>query len=145
MTELLFPGLSRAGRAVLAGAFVLLWSGATRADDAPAATIQMSAAPAGGSIGHLVQGVLRFRGSDYVLTLHGVRGPAKSKGSVYGLARTRDIEGIFRPSGGMLRNESGVAIRFDPELTLEAGKLEIEVTGGIQPKVSRGHRESGVD
>jgi len=82
---------------------------------------------------------------DYLLTLHGVARSVTTRGSVVGLKRARDIEGVFHPVGEGLANKSGVTVRFDPPLSLEAGRLEIELLGGMQPKVSRGNRESGVD
>ena len=124
----------------------LLLATPTRADDAPAATIQVAAATAGSSLGgRLVQGVMMFEGREYLLTLRGVEGPGQTKGSVPKLLRARDIEGIYQPTDQGLRNASGVTIRFDPPLTLSAGKLEIELLNRIQPKVSGGHRESGVE
>jgi hypothetical protein len=88
---------------------------------------------------------MSFRGSDYLLTLRGVTESTNTVGSVRGLKRPRDIEGVFEPSDQGLRNASGVTIRFDPPLSLGAGGLEIEVSSRRTPKVSGGHRESGVE
>jgi hypothetical protein len=124
----------------------LLLPVSARSDDAPVATIRVTSATAGSSLGgSLVEGVMRFRDRDYLLTLHGVKTSVTSLGSVSGLLRPRDIEGVFKPANGALKNASDVTIRFVPPLSLEAGSLEIEISGGMQPKVSRGNRESGVE
>jgi len=62
-------------------------------------------------------------------------------GSVRGLLRVRDIEGIFQPSDQGLRNTSGVTIRFDPPLALGARGLEIQILNRKYPKVSGGHSD----
>jgi hypothetical protein len=126
------------GRAIL---LALLLAAPARADEAPVATITLSSATSGSSLGgHLVEGVMSFRGRDYLLALHGIAESAKSVGAVRGLLRARDIEGVFEPSDQGLRNTAGVTIRFDPPLTLGAGRLEIEVLNQRYPKVSGGHR-----
>lgn len=135
----------RRGRASLLGPtilFALLLTAPVSADEAAVATIQVSSATSGG---RLVEGVMSFRGHEYLLTLRGVAESASTKGSVRGLLRPRDIEGVFEPSDQGLRNDSGVTIRFDPPLSLEAGRLEIEVSSRRSPKVSRGQPESGVE
>jgi len=130
------------GAALLA----LLLSARAHGDDAPVASITVTSATAGSSLGgQLVEGVMRFRDRDYLLTLHGVARSVTTRGSVVGLKRARDIEGVFHPVGEGLANKSGVTVRFDPPLSLEGDRLEIELLGGMQPKVSRGNRESGVD
>jgi hypothetical protein len=135
-------GFFVASAAVLA----LLLAAYARADDAPVATITVTSATAGSSLGgKLVEGVMRFRDRQYLLTLHGVATSVTTRGSVFGLKRAGDIEGVFEPAGDALRNKSGVTVRFDPPLALEAGRLQIEATSGMQPKVSRGHRGSGVE
>ncbi len=112
----------------------------------PVATITVSSATAGSSLGgQLVEGVMRYRDRDYLLTLHGVAKSVTTRGSVFALPTVREIEGIYRRGDQGLKNASGVLIRFDPPLELESDRLEIELSGGMQPKVSRGHRESGVD
>jgi hypothetical protein len=124
--------------------FLLLLSLAARAEDTPAATIKVSAAPAGGSLGgQLVRGVMSWRGRDYLLTLKGVEVPVTSVGSIRGLVRPRDIEGVFKPSEDGLRNTSDVTVVFDPPLSLEAGRLEISVLSAVQPKVSTGTPGTG--
>ncbi len=124
----------------------LPWSSPVRAADAPVATIRVSSATAGGSLGgHLVEGVMSFRGHDYILTLRGVAQSVTAVGSVSGLLRPEDIEGIFEPTDKGLRNADGVTIRFDPPLSLEKGRLEIEVSRGVKPKVSGGEPGSGVE
>ena len=136
------PALLVAGTALLA----LLLTTRALADDAPVATIRVSSATAGSHLGgSLVQGVMRFRDREYLLTLRGVAHSATSVGSVTGLVRPRDIDGAFDASDQGLRNASGVVIRFDPPLSLEEGGLEIELSSRIHPKVSGGHRESGVE
>jgi hypothetical protein len=129
----------------LAVALALFATAPTGAADAPSATIAVSAATAGSGLSRLVQGTMQFRDQKYLLTLHGVTGPVRAQGEVYGLTRPRDIEGVFKPSGGVLRNSSGVSVRFDPPLALVQDKLEIELSAALEPKVSRGHRQTGVD
>jgi hypothetical protein len=130
-------------RAVVLG---LLLAAPAPADDAPVATIRVSSAVAGSSLGgRLVEGVMEFRGHDYLLILRGLAESPHATGSVHGLLRPRDIEGVFESADGELRNASGVAIRFEPPLSLAAGRLEIEVRSRRSPKVSGGHRESGVE
>ena len=119
---------------------------AAAADDTAVATIKVTSATAGSSLsGRLVEGVMSFRGHDYLLTLRGLAKSVTSVGSVRGLLRARDIEGVFVPTDQGLRNGSGVTIAFDPPLSLEANRLEIEVSSRRSPKVSGGHRESGVE
>jgi len=114
--------------------------------DAPVATIKVSSATSGSHLGgRLVEGLMSFRGNDYILTLRGVEESAQSVGSVRGMLRARDIEGVFKPSDQGLSNASGVTIRFDPPLVLGPNGLEIEVASRRSPKVSTGHRESGVE
>lgn len=137
--------IRRASPAAASGlALLLLLNVMARADDASVATIKISSAPSGGSLsGQLVQGVMSWRGHDYLLKLRGVAGPATTVGSVRGLVRPRDIEGVFEPSDGGLRNSSGVTVVFDPPLSLEAGRLNIDVLSAMQPKVSRGQPGTG--
>jgi hypothetical protein len=124
----------------------LLLTAPGRADDLPVATIAVSSSTANSAIGgRLVEGVMSFRGREYLLTLRGLAESVTTKGSVRGLLRPRDIEGVFKPSDQGLRNESGVTIRFDPPLLLKSGSLEIEVSSRLAPKVSGGHRDSGVE
>ena len=131
---------------IAAAVFLSLLPNATAlADDEPVATITVSSATAGSSFGRLVEGVMRFRGNDYRLTLRGVTESARTGGSVYGLLRPRDIEGVFQPSDQGLRNASGVTIRFDPPLALGAAGLEIEVSSRFSPKNSGGQHGSGVE
>jgi hypothetical protein len=115
------------------------------ADEAPVATITVTSATSGSSLGKLVEGVMRYRDRQYVLVLRGVAQATTSRGSVFGMQRPKEIEGIFRPVGGVLRNSSGVTIRFEPALSLEKNALEIEISGGLQPKISRGQPDSGVE
>jgi hypothetical protein len=138
----------RRTRACAAGTLLLalLLGSALHAGEAPAATIEVSSATAGSSLGgRLVEGVMKFRGNEYLLTLRGVAKSVSSVGSVPALVRARDIEGVFEPADGALRNANGVTVSFDPPLELEQGKLEIEVSHRRSPKVSGGHRESGVE
>jgi hypothetical protein len=124
----------------------LLLAAPVLADEAPDATIAVSSATAGSTLGErLVQGVMTFRGRNYLLTLRGVAAPANTVGSVFGLLRPRDIEGAFEPADGGLRNETGVVIRFAPPLPLGEGRLQVELSNRMVPKVSGGHRASGVE
>jgi hypothetical protein len=130
------------GLAVLA----LVVSAWARGDDAPVATITVTSATAGSSLGgKLVEGVMHYRDRDYLLTLHGVARSVTTRGTVYSLPTAREIEGIYRSGAKGLQNKSGVTIRFDPPLALESDQLEIELSAGMQPKVSRGQRGSGVE
>jgi hypothetical protein len=138
----------RSGRSplVVGGALLaLLLISPARSDEAPVATIRVSSATSGSSFGRLVEGVMSFRGNDYLLRLRGVTEPVTTVGSVHGLLRPRDIEGVFEPTDQGLRNAAGVTVRFDPPLSLGAGRLEIEVSSRMHPKISGGHRESGVE
>jgi hypothetical protein len=124
------------------GLLLLVLTGSARCDDAPVATIAVSSATSGSSLGgSLVEGVMTFRGREYLLTLRGVAEPTKTVGSVRGLRRPRDIEGVFEPSDQGLRNTSGVTIRFDPPLSLRTGRLEIELLNRRYPKASGGSRD----
>lgn len=126
--------------------FALVLALPGRAEEAPVATIAVSTATAGSTLGErFVEGVMSFRGHDYLLTLRGVAAPASSVGSVFGLRRPGDIEGPFESTDQGLRNASGVTIRFDPPLSLAEGGLAIELSSRRNPKVSGGHRESGVE
>lgn len=124
----------------------LLLAACTHVSDAPVATIKLSSATAGSSLGSLVEGVMTFRGYDYLLTLRGVEQSAKSVGSVHGLVRSRDISGTYKPSDdGGLHNAAGVTIHFDPPIVVGAHGLEIELMSRRSPKVSTGNRETGVE
>jgi hypothetical protein len=120
----------------------LVLTAPAHADDASVATIAVSPATSGSSVGgSLVEGVMRFRGREYLLTLRGIAEPAKTVGSVRELLRPREIEGVFEPTDQGLRNTSGVTIRFDPPLSLATGRLEIELLHRRYPKVSGGGRD----
>jgi len=128
-----------AGAALLA----LLLTAPAGADEPPVAKITVSSAPAGSNLGgRLVEGEMSFRSQDYLLTLRGVAQSVNTVG--YGLLRPRDIEGTFQSSDRGLRNASGVTIRFEPPLPLEAGRLEIELSRQISPKSSGGQPGAGV-
>jgi hypothetical protein len=126
----------------VAGALLLaLMLTPAHANEAPVATISVSPAPSGSHLGRsLVEGVMTLRGREYLLTLRGVAAPTKTVGSVRGLRRPRDIEGVFEPADEELRNGSGVVIRFDPPLALR-GRLEIELLNRRYPKASGGSRD----
>lgn len=133
---------------LLAGTLLaLLLAACAHVDDAPVATIKISTATAGSSLGgRLVEGVMSYRGYDYLLTLRGVEQSARSVGSVHGLVKSRDIAGTYKPSDdGGLHNAAGVTILFDPPIVVEANGLEIELMLRRNPKVSTGNRESGVE
>jgi len=131
------------GRSVASAALLaFLVTARTRADEQPVARIAVTSATSGSSLsGNLVEGVMSFRDREYLLALRGVTEPAKTVGSVRGLLRARDIEGVFQPSDQGLRNTSGVTIRFDPPLALGAGGLEIQLLNRKYPKVSGGHSD----
>ena len=93
------PCLRDRGR-LLASAVLLalVLTPAGRADEAPVATIAVSSSTSGSSLaGRLVEGVMSFRGQDYLLTLRGVAESVDTVGSVRGLLRPSDIEGAFVP------------------------------------------------
>jgi hypothetical protein len=125
----------------------LALSGSVRADEgAAAAKIVVSSATAGSSLGgRLVEGRMTFREREYLLRLHGLAQSANTTGTVYGLLRPRDVAGVYEHADGSFRNAAGVTIRFDPPIVLEKDRLEVEVASRIQPKVSGGHHESGVE
>jgi len=134
----------------LAGAFFCLLllapSAPARAEEKAVATIKVTSATAGSSLsGRLVEGVMKFRDAEYLLTLRGLAKSANSTGSVRGLVRARDVGGFYEPTDQGFRNASGVTIQFDPPLELAQDELEIEVSSRRTPKVSGGHRESGVE
>jgi hypothetical protein len=136
----------------LAGAFFfhlllpLLLTASAQAEEGVVATIKVSSATAGSSLsGRLVEGVMEFRDAEYLLTLRGLAKSANSTGTVQGLVRSRDIQGFYEPTDQGLRNSSGVTIRFDPPLELAKDRLQIELSSRRTPKVSGGHRESGVE
>jgi len=136
---------SRAVGVLLASASALLPGRAARADDPTVATITVTSATAGASFGELVEGKLRFRDREYLLTLRGVDTPVNARGTVTGMSRPREIEGTYEPSGDGLRNKNGVTIRLDPPLKLRTNRLEIEVTAGVQPKNPHGNPGAGVE
>jgi hypothetical protein len=116
----------------------LLASGA-RGDESPVATVAVSASLSDSYLEErLVEGVMQFRGSKYLLTLHGVSGSASSVGSVFGLRRPRDIVGPYTPTADGMRNESGVTIRFEPPLETRDRTLRIELSSRVYPKASTG-------
>jgi hypothetical protein len=103
------------------------------------ARIAVSSSPAASTLGlSVVEGVMTFRGRDYLLTLRGAAASSSSVGSVSGLRRARDIEGYFRVEDGALLNESGVRVVFDPPLQIVDGRLQILVASRIYPRVSTG-------
>ena len=129
-----------------AGFAALLLSAPARADDPTIATITVTSATAGSALGgKLVEGRMRWRDREYLLTLRGVAESAITRGTVTGMSAPRQIEGTYVPSGDALRNRNGVAIRFDPPLVLIENRLEIEATAGIQPKNPRGQPGAGVE
>jgi hypothetical protein len=134
------------GISVGAIALAFLFSAALAHGEPPPATIRVSSAPSGSSLeGSLVQGVMTLRGDDYIVALRGVATPVSSVGTVRDIVRPRDVEGAYSRHDDELRSASGVRLRFDPPLELPEGRLEVEVLSRRIPKVSSGHRESGVD
>jgi len=133
----------RQRRSLLAAAIIgvafLVSAPAGSKDPAPVATIKVTSATAGSSLGRLVEGLMTFRDADYLLILRGVAEATNSMGSVYGLVRARDIEGLYESSDQGFRNSHGVTIHFDPPLTLTGGsKLQIELSNRKTPKNSQG-------
>ena len=118
-----------------------------QAGDDPVATIEISSAISGSTRGNpLVEGVMKFRGEEYLLTLRGTDRLTAGKVSVYDLLRPQDISGTFKPSAEReLRNASGVRLRFDPPIDVADDGIQIELSNRRTPKISQGHRESGVE
>ncbi len=87
-----------------------------------------------------VQGTLHHRDKVYLLTLRGAQPAGASNAKVYNLREARNIGGAYRPIGGELRNDRGVAIVFDPPLSLPGGRLQIELNSRVHPKASTGQR-----
>ena len=107
----------------------------------PAASIVVSSSTAASALGTtLVQGTLHHRNESYLLTLRGVRPGGASTGKVYNLGQAHNIEGSYRPAGGELRNDRGVAIVFDPPLDLSGERLQIDLNSRVHPKASTGQR-----
>jgi hypothetical protein len=128
----------RAATAIVILAASLLAGGA-RGGESAVAKIAVSASPAASYFGEeLIEGVMEFRGTKYLLVLHGPSGAVSSVGSVFGLRRARDIAGPYTPAADGLRNPAGVTIRFDPPLEIHGGPLHIELASRIYPKVSTG-------
>ena len=129
-------------RGTVAALAILLASivaGVARGKESPVATVAVSASLADSYLEErVVEGVLQFRGSKYLLTLHGVSGSASSVGSVFGLRRPRDIIGPYTSTADGMRNESGVTIRFEPPLETRGGILRIELSSRVYPKASTG-------
>jgi len=136
--------MSRTDAAVTAMVLIGLLAVAAAGEDAPVvAKITVSSSPAASTLGQrLVEGVMTFGGRTYLLTLRGVTGATSTIGSVSNLVRARDIEGVYRPADGELRNDAGVRLRFDPPLPLQAGELQIEIASRVYPKVSTGQGNS---
>jgi hypothetical protein len=118
------------------------------AGDQPVATIEITSAISGSTLGNpLVEGLMKFRREEYLLTLRGVEGLRPGTVTVYDLLRAHDISGTFKPSGtaGELRNASGVRLRFAEAEDVASREIEIELSNRRTPKISHGHRESGVE
>src|SRR5258706_12332050 len=132
--------ISRGRRRLSAGAalLALLLSARAHGDDAPVASITVTSATAGSSLGgQLVEGVMRFRDRDYLLTLHGVARSVTTRGSVGGLKPARAIEGLLHPSARALQNKAGLTSHLDPPRSLEGDGDELEPVGGIQAECPR--------
>jgi len=130
--------VKRLGTVAAAAIFWSIVAGAARGDESPVATVAVSASLADSNLDErLVEGVMKFRGSKYLLTLHGVSGSAPSVGSVFELRRPRDIVGRYTSTAEGMRNESGVTIRFEPPLEIR-GPLRIELSSRVHPKASTG-------
>jgi hypothetical protein len=129
-------------RGTVAAVAILLASivaGVARGKESPVATVTVSASLADSYLEErLVEGVLQFRGSKYLLTLQGVSGSVSSVGSVFGLRRPRDIVGPYTSTADGMRNESGVTIRFEPPLETRGRTLHIELSSRVYPKSSTG-------
>jgi len=107
----------------------------------PDATIKVSSSTMGSTLGlTLVEGVMRYRGKVYLLTLRGAQPSIGSTGKVYGLGQPRDIEGAYEPADGGLRSQRGVRIVFDPPLDLPGGQLQVDLSSRVYPKASTGQR-----
>ena len=130
--------MKRLGTVAAVAIFWSIVAGAARGEESPVATVAISASLVSSNLDErLVEGVMEFRGSKYLLTLHGVSGSAPSVGSVFGLRRTRDIVGLYTSTADGMRNESGVTIQFNPPLEIR-GPLRIELSSRVYPKASTG-------
>jgi hypothetical protein len=136
--------MSRTGAAVTVLVLVGLLAAAAGGEEPPVvAKITVSSSPATSTLSTgLVEGRMTFRGRTYLLTLRGTAGAASAVGSVSNLVRANDIEGVYRPADGELRNDGGVRLRFDPPLPLQGDQLQIEIASRIYPKVSTGQGNS---
>ncbi len=106
---------------------------------APEAVLVLSSSLAGAALDlTLVEGVLRHLGKDYLVEVRGAPPDSATTGRVLGLVRARDIEGSFESAGGVLCNERGVRIVFDPPLDLPGGRLEVGLLTRVQPKATSG-------
>jgi hypothetical protein len=130
---------SRATVAAVAVLFASIIAGGARGEESPVATVTISGSLSDSYLEErLIEGVMRFRGSKYLLTLHGISGSASSVGSVFGLRRPRDIVGPYTSTADGMRNESGVTIRFEPPLETRGRTLRIELSSRVYPKASTG-------
>ncbi len=132
----------RISAAVLGAITAVMASRVICAEEArtPDASIVVSS-PVASALGvTAVNGTLHSRNRVYLLTLRGARPAGAATGKVYNLGPERNIEGSYKPSGGELRNDRGVAIVFDPPLDLPGGRLLIELNTRVHPKASTGQR-----
>ena len=125
--------------AVCAVALVLAAGGGPAAGDEPTATLEVSSSTATDALGlSFAEGVLRFRGCTYTAMLRGVEPGAEATGVVANLSAVREIEGTYTPAAGVLRNEHGVVLTFEPPLVLSQGRLQLTLRTRIYPKSSNG-------
>ena len=126
---------------LVTAAFLLALRADCAEEPQPDATIVVSSTTAASAVGlTLVEGVLRYRDKNYLLTLRGADPAAGATGKVYALSRPRDIEGRYTPSENGLRNARGVTIVFDPPLQVPGGELQVDLNIRVYPKASTGQR-----
>jgi hypothetical protein len=105
----------------------------------PAATLDVSSSTVTDTVGlSFTEGLLRFRGRRYTVMLRGVESGAEATGTVSNLSEVHEIEGTYMLDAGVLRNQRGVVLTFDPPLVLPQGRLLLSLRSRIYPKSSRG-------
>jgi hypothetical protein len=57
---------------------------------------------------------------------------------VANLHQVREVEGTYTLDGGVLRNDRGVVLTFEPPLVLLQGRLQLSLRSRIYPKSSNG-------
>lgn len=126
---------------ILTVALIVPLPSAAEPTPAADATLVISGSTMGSALGlALVEGMLHYRGKTYLLSIRGAAPTSDSTGKVYALGAARNIEGIYQPGDGGLRNDRGVTIVFDPPLVLTGRQLQVDLSTRMHPKGSSGQR-----